>query len=221
MFYREVTVGPGERFSFVENLSQYAQLSEPGVYVLHADFYPELSGSTQRGAGTAISSNMLTLSVRPGTAENPRPEHRVEEVVQEVLRREALPPDQVVRYVLEARRRGHWDQFFLYLDLESLLQTDPDRERRYQRLADEDRRDMLSAFRNDLQQERADEDILLVPESYTVLETSYTQNRGTVVTEQRFRFPNYTEVKRYTYTLERRNDIWLITEYTVRNMGVE
>lgn len=221
VFYREITVAPGERFSFVEHLSQYVQLTEPGVYVLHANFFPELAGGAQRSTSSPKSSNRLTLSIRPGTAEDPRPEHRIDEVVQEVLRREALPPDQVVRYMLDARRRGHWDQFFLYLDLESLLQTDPERQRRYQRLSDEDRRDMLAAFRRDLQQERADEDILLVPESYTVLETRYTQNRGSVITEQRFRFPNYIEIKRYTYTLERRNDIWLITDYTVRNMGVE
>jgi len=221
VFYREITVAPGEKFSFVENLGSYVQLSEAGVYVIQADFFPELAGGTNRSNGSAMSSNRLTLSVRPGTAEAPQAEHRVEEMMLEVLRQEAMPPDEVVRYVLDARRRGSWNQFFLYLDLESLLQSNPDSQRRYQRLSDEDRRDMLNSFRRDLQQERADEDILLVPDSYSVLETSYAENRGTVVTEQRFRFDNYVEIKRYTYNLERRDDIWLITEYTVRNMGAE
>ncbi|MFW5729347.1 MAG: hypothetical protein ACOCYG_06750, partial [Spirochaetota bacterium] len=61
LFYRELSLQPGEEYGFVESLDDYIAVTEPGVYVVTATFYPELID----GNGEAIASERLMLSVRP------------------------------------------------------------------------------------------------------------------------------------------------------------
>ncbi len=217
VFYREITIAPGERFSFVENLAEYVRIPRSGMYVIEAAFYPELAQGP--GERPRIESNRLTLSVRPGTAGRPPIDELLDAETTEILRRHPMPPDQVVEHTIGARQQGQWDRFFLYIDLEELLRADPARERRYLRLSEQDRRTELEEFRDDLRRERTDEDIILVPETYEIVRTEYTPERGTVVVDKRFRFPDYTELKRYTYQLERRDQIWVIVGYNVAQLG--
>ena len=63
-----------------------------------------------------------------------------------------------------------------------------------------------------------DKDIQVVPQEYTILNTQYTASRATVTVEMKFRYRDYTEVKEYTYHLERRDRVWMITEYEVANV---
>ena len=219
VFYREVALAPGEQYAFVENLSEYVQIPRSGMYVVEAVFYPELAAGP--GARPRLESNRITLSVRPGTAGTPPVDEILDAEAAEILRRHPIPPDAVVEHTIEARQRGRWDRFFLYLDLEALLRTHPVRERRYLLLSEADRRVELAEFREDLRQERTDEDIILVPETYEIVRTEYSPHRGSVVVDKRFRYPAYTEIKRYTYQLERSDDIWTIVDYFVENLGTE
>ncbi len=219
VFYREIAIAPGEQYAFIENLSDYVHIPRSGMYVIDAAFYPELAGGP--GDRPRLESNRITLSVRPGSAGTPPVDEVLDAEAAEILRRHPLSPDAVVQHTIQARRQEHWDRFFLYIDLEALLRTDPARERRYLRLSEEDRRAELRQFREDLQRERTDEDIILAPETYEMVRTEYTPHRGTVIVDKRFRFPGYTEVKRYSYQLERDDDIWMIVDYNVENLGTE
>ncbi len=219
VFYREISIAPGEQFAFVENLAEYVQIPRSGMYVIDAAFYPELA--TGPGRRPRLESNRITLSVRPGTAGTPPVDEVLDAETTEILRRHPISPDAVVQHTIEARRQERWERFFLYIDLEALLLTDPARERRYLRLSEQDRRAELEQFREDLRRERTDEDIILTPETYEMVRTEYTPRRGTVVVDKRFRFPDYTEIKRYRYQLERDDDIWMIVDYDVENLGTE
>ena len=66
-----------------------------------------------------------------------------------------------------------------------------------------------------------DEDILVIPQEFEILNTQYTPSQGTVTVIEKFAYPDYTEVKEYTYYLERRENIWLIVNYEVMNIGTE
>ncbi|MFW6368103.1 MAG: hypothetical protein ACOCZ9_00055 [Spirochaetota bacterium] len=218
MFYREVTIGPGEEFSFTEPLDRYVRTPDPGTYIVQGRFFPDLYRDAE---SESIESNRLTLSVRPSPAGVPEVRRRIAEETGEILRREQIAPDEVVEGTIEARQRGNWDRFFLYIDLEDLLQTSPERQRRYQELSEADREAELEEFREDLESEEIDEDITTRPTEFEVTETRYTSNEATVRTEQRFAFPRFTEVKEYTYRLEKRDDVWVIYDYSVENLGTE
>ncbi|TVR73626.1 MAG: hypothetical protein EA427_02060 [Spirochaetaceae bacterium] len=220
VYYRTVTLEPGERFSFVERLSDYVQIEEPAVYTVQAAFYPELFSGRSR---STVRSNPITLSVRPGFTPETRMEMRYAAVTERALQRERKSPDEVVEYMLEARRQGNWDRFFLYLNLEKLYRQLPDRDRRFRRMSEAQQLEELREYRARLEEQPRGEDSLLVrvPDQYEILQTSYSPSEGTVVARMAFDFDRYRERKRYTFSLERRNGFWEIIGYEVTNLPNE
>jgi hypothetical protein len=216
VFYRELSLQPGAEYGFVENLGDYIEIQNPGVYVITATFYPELVDGTTR----AIRSDRLMLSVRPrvGTVEEVVQE-RIDQETAEILEREQIPPDEVVRRTIRARQQGQWNRFFLYLDVESLLRGNPAREREYVRMSEQERQEELAEFREQLRAENIDEEISAIPESFEILQTSYTQNEGQVLANLRFREEGFTSVRQYTYYLRKEDQTWEIYDYTVTNLG--
>lgn len=226
VFYRELALRPGEEYSFVEDLRDYIELVEPGPYLLHARFWPELLSSSAAGqppavqAQVAVVSPPLSISVRPGS---PTPAaaqlFRADDL--SVLRPERIAPDEVVARTVRARQRGLWNEFFLYLDLERLLKANPEKRRAYDRESDDGRRRMLESYRAELMASTVDNDIVVVPSSFEIVETRYRPANGTVVAMLRFAYDGFSLLKQYTYELEKRNDIWYIVSYTVLNKGSE
>ncbi|MFW5995245.1 MAG: hypothetical protein ACOCRN_03960, partial [Spirochaetia bacterium] len=137
-FYREITLEPGEEYRFTERLDRYYEIPGPGTYIITGEFYPELF---TRSDAESVTTNRLTLSVRPSPAGVPEVEARIAEDTQEILRRREIPPDEVVSSTIRARQQEQWNRFFLYLDIEGLLRTDPEREREYTRLSEAERRE--------------------------------------------------------------------------------
>lgn len=216
VFFRDVVLEPGEELSFVEDLMDYVDIPGAGTFVVTGRLYPEL---WSRPESTPVSSNRLTLTIRPSPEGIPEIASRIAADTQEILVREALPPDEVVRGTIEARMRSDWNRVFLYMDLESILRRNPVRDRSFRLLSEEEQRQEVEEFRRALRADRIDEDIVLTPTEFEVVETRFTRTHATVITEQRFAFPTFTEIKEYTYRLERRNDVWVIYDYFVENLG--
>jgi hypothetical protein len=218
MFYREVSLLPGEEYAVIENLSNFIVIDQSGSYILTAVFYPNLF-YTQ--TSDFVTSNRLNLSVRQAMGEMEEIKARIDESTGEILRRESLGPDKVVEYILKARQLEQWEKFFLYIDLESLLIRNRDREEKYKRLSEPDRLLMIEDFKNELKTRVVDTDIVVIPSEFEIIKTSYTPNSGTVQVLEKFRYSDYTEVKRYTYFLQKKDEIWYISNYDVRNIGTE
>ncbi|MCG8478339.1 MAG: hypothetical protein MI724_04520 [Spirochaetales bacterium] len=220
VFYRTVTLQPGEHLSFVEHLNDYIAAIEPGLYTVQARFYPELASMSM---GTAVPSNAVNLTIRPGQTEEIRREMRFEAIVERELQRERFSPDEVVEYVLEAQRQGNWERFFLYLNLEKLYRQAPERDRRFVRLSEQEQLEELLRYRAELEARAVEQDVNLVviPDEYEIIETRYSPNEGEVVAELLFNFSTYRERRRYTYRLERRNGFWEIIGYEVINLPNE
>jgi len=221
VFYRDVAIEPGEEYSFVESLASYAAVVEPGVYAVQASFWPALAPSNGGGDQTPLLSNVLMLSLRPPPPGSQTPAQAVEAETGEILRPLAIPPDEVVSRTIEARQRSRWTEFFLYLDLESLLKRSADLARSYDRSSDEGRRRMIDAYRTALQGQKGADSIVTLPKEYDIEETRYTSDHGFVDVLEKFAEKGYTSVKDYQYELERRGDIWYIVGYTVVNKGTE
>ena len=41
VYFREIALETGEEYSFVENLKDYVQITEPAIYYFELDFFPE------------------------------------------------------------------------------------------------------------------------------------------------------------------------------------
>jgi hypothetical protein len=240
IFFREISVESGESFSFVEDLRDYTKLGDPGSFIVLARIYPDLlrpelprpepfraSGASfsiaERSAGgVPLESNRLTLNIRPVSIPGPEGIPLAMDIdTGEVLARERLAPDDVVDYLISARQKSQWEKFFLYLDLEAIISRDPARRRRWIAESEEGRQRMLSRYREELQQEITDGDITLIPFEYEIERTTYNALEGTVTVLEKFRTGNYTEVKRYTYHLQRRDRVWAVVDYVVVNLGTE
>ena len=235
VYFREISVEAGESFSFVEDLKNYTALKQTGSYVVQARIYPELyqtfesslksginPGIVLAGTGQPLESNRLSLSIRPRPI--PGPDGIPLELDVEtnaVLVREKLPPDEVVNYLLTARQKSQWEKFFLYLDLEAMLSRDAYRKRQWNAESEEGRKRMMIRYRQDLQSSVSDGDISLIPMNYVIERTVYTAETGSVTVLEYFRVGAYTEKKRYTWYLEKKDDIWTIVDYSVINLGTE
>lgn len=216
VFYREIMLLPGEEYSVIEDLKDYRQLEQPGTYVVQAVFYPYLGNED-----IAIRSNRLLVTVNPGMDILRESEVRVEQQTREILKAQPLPPDLVVKSVIEARQKNQWEKFFLYIDVEALYTRDRSRKAAYLKAGEEERLKMLDKFKKELASSVVDRDIIVIPQEYEIVKTQYTKKEGEVVVIEKFDYGTYKEVKEYTYMLRKKDDIWYITDYNVHNMGTE
>jgi hypothetical protein len=227
VFFREVSVEPGESFSFVEDLRDYGMLNQSGSFIVQAKLYPELMRNAPPGFARdttppALESNRLSLNLRPAPLSGPEGVPLALDVeTNAILVRENLPPDQVIEYLLSARQKGQWEKFFLYFDLESMISRDSARRRQWLAESGEGRQRMLDRYRGELQSAVVDGDIVTIPSEFTIERTVYGSEEGTVTVLEKFRVGTYTERKEYTYYLRRWDDIWTVTDYTVLNLGTE
>jgi hypothetical protein len=217
VFFREIGLQTGEKYGLVVDLGDFIRLDSSGQYLVQALFYPELLTPKE---ADALRSNKLSLNVRPAV-DRPEEKALIEAETGMLIQREARPPDEVVSYTLTARQKNQWEKFFLYIDLESLYRRNPQRGRQYERMPEVERRAALEEFRRKLKSEVMDQDILLIPHQFEILKTSYTPAESTVLVIEKFKYPDYTEVKQFTYHLEKRDRFWIITDYEVLNKGTE
>ena len=225
VLYREISLEPGDTFGVVISLNDFIEIPRAGLYSVQGMFYPELylqGPVTGEPAGVVgpLRSNMLTLSIRPEILfEEERA--MIEAETGKLIQRQPLPPDEVVDYMLNARQRSQWEKFFLYLDLESLYLKNPGRAQAFRRMSEENRRAAIARYREQLRSETVDVDILVIPAEYEIIRTSYTPLEAEVTVIERFRYRDYVEIKRYTYFLERRDNIWVVIDYEIVNLGTE
>jgi hypothetical protein len=224
VYFRDITMEPGESFSFVEDVRNYAELREPGSFVIQARIFPDLFRETSLSApaGIPLESNRLNLNLRPPALPGPGGiPFDMDVETGAVLVREKLPPDEVVTYMLRARQKSQWEKFFLYMNLETMITNDAVRRRYWLNESEEGRARMLAKYRADLQNSTADEDIALIPSDFRIESTSHNGATGTVVVTEWFQVGRITERRRYTYSFRRQDDIWLMENYTVVRLGTE
>ena len=217
VYFREIALEQGEEYSFVENVKNFIKVEEPSVYYLELFFYPELYKSKY----LTLKSNRLTLEVRPSPSAASSNFVSVKNESVELLKPLDISPDKVVEQTIIARQKSLWDQYFLYMDVESLIQRNPSLKKKYISVSAEERSRMLQSFKGDLMQARIENDIVAVPESFQIEKTTYSPTEGSVTVIEWFKYPNFSEKKRYTYKVKQHEGIWKIYDYTVVNLGTE
>jgi len=219
IFFREIAIESGESFSFYEDLRDYVSFAQAGSFRVRAVVYPELF---RAATVPAIESNYLSLTLRPASIRGPDGIPLELDVdTGTVLVRQRLSPDEVVSYMLTARQQSQWERFFLYLDLEAMLTKDPFQKRRFLAENEEGRRRMVAEYRQSLQSSVVDGDISVIPTRFEILRTVYNNDEGTVSVMERFRSADFTTLRLYTYYLERKDNFWVIVNYSVEGRGTE
>ena len=217
VYFREIALETGEEYSFVENLKDYVQITEPAIYYFELDFFPEL----YKSKFNKIESNRLRIDVKPSPSVTSVTKIPVSNETISVLKPETISPDKVVEQTIVARQKNLWDQYFLYMDIEKMLTRDQARKRKYTTLSDIERNRMIQDYKLDLMQSRIDNAIVAIPESFYIEKTVYTQTEGSVSVIQWFKYDTFKEKKRYVYSVQKRDEIWHIYDYTVENLGTE
>lgn len=218
VYFRELSLEGGEEYSFEANLSDFVSISEPGTFRIQCGFYPELS--QRPSPSQPVMSNYLNISVRPNLAVSVV-QDKLAEDKRELLKAERLAPDEMISKILTARQHDRLNEFFLYVDLESLIKRDVSRKRIYDKESEDGKARMLSRFREDLSQAIIDQDIMTIPSSFEIIKTEYNESSGTVRVLERFQRSGYIERKEYTYYISRRDGVWYVVNYTVTNKGNE
>lgn len=232
LYFREISLESMESYSFRENVRDYVAIEKSGSYVITLMLYPELyrpdsgntlAGTAPRNDAVRLVSNRLSLPIhrRQAAAESSAGYAPLDQETGAILERVQLPPDEVISYMLDARIQGQWEKFFLYLDLESMILRDSKRRRTWQSESEEGRQKMLARYREDLMRNLVDGDISTIPIQYTIINTRYSPIEGEIKVHEQFRDGTYISLKEYTYTVKKRDNIWLVTGYTVMNLGVQ
>ncbi len=219
VFYRDVSLSPGEEYSLTVSLSDYIALKDAGLYYVQAVFFPDLY---MADAAPSLTSNKLTLNIRPAV-QSPAERVEVEARVERARQRDTLPPDEVVTYMLKARMADEWAKFFLYINLEDLylnryLTTRQNRDQ-FNRLSEAAKHLRVNGYKKQIMAGKDEWQLVLLPHTFEIVETRYTPFAATVKARQIYQHPDYKEPRLYTYTLKRSGNVWEITDYLVANIN--
>ncbi len=214
VFFRDLELQPGEEYSFDVALAGFVRIDQSGVLAVQAFFYPQLFRSE---TSPRLTSNVVPVHVRPPVLTE-KDQQLIERDTNQVLTRAPIPPDEVVELTIRARQQSQMHRFLLYLDVERLMLTSPEWKRKYDRLNETGRRELVAQYQEQLTKGVVDQDIQVVPNEFTVLNTQYTPSKAAVTVEMRFKYRDYSEIKEYTYHLTRRDKVWMITDYEVMNL---
>ncbi|MFO7850768.1 MAG: hypothetical protein R6V67_12510 [Spirochaetia bacterium] len=221
VLYREVRLLPGEEYGFRVPLSSFVEVSEPGIYFVQASMKPDIEENAE------LTSNEITLHIRPDTGEaveSMEIEEQIKTREADILKKENLSPDEVVRYMITARQREDWKKFFLYLDVESLLLEHRLKRERYERASDSERNRMIEDYKDLLRSSMVNNEILLKPNSFDITRyrVDMSNNKAAEVTVRaRFEYQGFTEIKMFTYYLNQSEGYWQIYRYEVTHEGTE
>lgn len=225
VFFREISLEPGEEYSFIENIKDYIEIPQSGIYYMDGYFYPELNRQTVMSSDNPyikpVKSNRLTLEVRPSVGAASLSIVPTDPVTFDNLSRKQISPDQVITDTIIARQKNSWDEFFLYMDLEEMILRDSSLAKKFISESEDGRIRMIENYKISMRNKSAVLDIIMVPNKFQIEKTAYTPTEGSVSVIQWFDYSTYSEKKRYTYYLHQKDGIWLIYDYTVDNLGTE
>jgi hypothetical protein len=215
VFYRLLKLLPGEEHSFLVDLGDFVRIDEPGNFIVQAQFVPSVNN-----AQPLLRSNILRLSVRPDSG-SAQFIDSIDAQTGEILERQGLAPDEVIRFILDGRQRGHWNRVFLYLDLDALFQRSSDRRIRFLNASETTRNQLLQDFGADIRAGRVESSVATAPDEFSILQVSYTPSHATVVSRHVYYRHQFNEIKEFIWNLELNNGVWLVTGFAVQNLGTQ
>lgn len=215
VFYRIIKLLPEEEYSFLIKINDFVDINDPGNFILQAQFNPSINNSRQ-----LLTSNALRLSIRPSSNAS----HFLDAIdaeTGEILELQALSPDEIIQFVLKGRQLNQWNKVFLYLNLEALFQRNSERRTHYLNASESIREELLKSFKEQIKIGIIEANLAIAPDEFEIIQVSYTPTHAKVVTRQIYYQRQFNEVKQFIWNLEKNNGIWLITNFSIQNLGTQ
>lgn len=217
IFKTKINIDPYEGYTYRARLNDYFNLDITGQYYIKGIYYPELKTSNSKSA--SISSNRLALNVRPQDIDDKYVVERKFVEEEKRLNAEKKSPDEVIKYMLEARMKNEWEKYFLYLDLDKLILGNNKFKDSYLKKDVERQKEIISRYKEYLKKDTI-EDISFLPHGFEIIKTEYSQGKGKVDAIVDFKYIDYIERKYYTFFLNKKGDVWYVYDYEVMNYGI-
>jgi hypothetical protein len=216
IFNSQIRLAPNEAYIYEVRLNDYFDLNITGQYFVKCLYYPELK--LNNSINGVINSNQLSINIRPESIKEEiiLEEKAIEEEKKYFVSKRS--PDEVVAFTLNSRMKEEWNKFFLYLDLEKLIQTNNYFKQKYIKADVERQRELIAQYKSYLKKNTIDE-ISFLPTKFEIIKTEYTSGRGKVDAIIYYRYQDYYEKKYYTFFLNKKGNIWYIYSYEVMNLG--
>lgn len=218
--YKEIILQPNESYSFRIDLADYVVINQADSYKIEVLFFGQLS----QNPGEAAVSNPLFLNISEAEAAvegTPAAAEAAPQLSAVTAVRSAMEPDRVVAFTIDALMNKKNDDFFLYIDLESLYLKNAERKDLYMKGSEEVRNALLNEYRRKITEGNAEREFVLIPNRYEISLTTYTATNAQVTVIEFFDRVTFTEKKEYKYRLEKKDSVWRIKDYAVRNLGIE
>lgn len=218
IFKSIINIDPSEGYNYRVRLNEYFDMNITGQYYIKGFYYPNLK--TNNTKENTIISNQLTINVRPEDIDDKYIVEKKSVEEEKRLNAEKRSPDEVIKYMLEARMTGQWEKYFLYMDLDKLILNNNKFKNSYLKKDLERQKEILAEYKEYLKKDTI-EDISFLPHGFEIIKTEYSQGKGKVDVLVDFKYIDFIETKYYTFFLNKKGDIWYVTDYEVMNYGVK
>jgi len=205
---RKETLFPDEQYGQTITLNEYYDDLEPGRYILEPIFFPltNMADTYPSVYGKKIQIRIVPIPYEENVAE-------VEDGVSTDAYK-PLPPYETVDFILNAKLKGNWEAFFAYIDLSSIITLYSDWNERLNKLPKSKRYKLLEEFKKYLIA-NFEQDMI----DYDVVRESREKNNSIVIAEIYKGKKRVTFTSRYTFSLEKRNEYWIVVSYSMVNLG--
>jgi hypothetical protein len=218
VFKSKIDLASNEGYSYKVRLNDYFDLNRSGQFYVKGVYYPDLVNAEAVTANSVVS-NQIAINIQPSDIQDSLINETKSVAEEKYLSADKRPPDEVVKYMLDARMKKEWEKYFLYLDLGRLILHNNKFNKNYLNSDAEKQKEKLAQYKNYLSHDTID-DISFLPNRYEILSTQYdAQGKGKVDVLIEFKYLDYIESKYYTFFLYRNGNIWYVENYEVVNIG--
>ncbi|HBD93542.1 MAG: hypothetical protein A2015_06700 [Spirochaetes bacterium GWF1_31_7] len=216
IFNSMIRLNKDEGFTYRVLLNDYYDIDTSGQYYIRAVFHPALKLSENNV--NVMKSNYLTINVRPESINDRYIVEQKEAEMERMLFAEKKAPDEVIEYMLNARMKSEWEKYFLYIDVSKMILTNSKFKDKYRKADSERQSKIIEEYKEYLKQNTIDE-MSYIPILFNIVKTEYSTGEAKVEAILKFKQYDFIEDKYYTYFLNKKDDKWFVTSYTVLNIG--
>jgi hypothetical protein len=205
---RTIELSQNEIFSHTVDLKNFYNIEPEKEYRVKVLFSPDVENQN-----SIISNNQLSFKTLKFSSDTTK--SGISRIIKFTSPTRELSPYEVILLFLRAEKDRSWDDYFKYIDIEKFIKAYPDYVKIYNQAIKkndvEQKEKIVIQFVNFLKEERSDYII-----SYTVQNELKKSENNSYVDALVKRFAARTPVfYKYRYSLERFENLWLITDVEV------
>ncbi len=216
--YKTVSIEPKNGHSFEIDLDDYVRIPIAGVYKVQARYYLNPQAETPKAfiASRAILIPITDFADNQALA--PKTESNPEYEAQQTLQK--YTPDEVVKHMLGALQAAQWERYFSLIDLHSLYINTTVSNESFGTLSTLEQQAELANFKQRIINNSKNVLDIAPPDHFSIEKTYYTRRNAEITTLLYKVLGSSTTIKRFVFYLQRMQNMWKVTDYNARLVGV-